>query len=84
MIFPGLKKSEKQRVKRAAEFAGLPWRPICTRPATARAFVRRVEAEMHCFGAAYAKTELRSAPFAVFATPVHAWLALGRLLQERR
>ena len=38
---------EIARVKRAAEFAGFPWQPICSKPRTARSFYKRVEAEMN-------------------------------------
>ena len=48
MIRFNLTSKEVARVQRAAEFAGFPWRPICTRPKTARQFYKRVEAEMHC------------------------------------
>ena len=48
MIRFNLTSKELARVQRAAEFAGFPWRPICTRPKTARQFYKRVEAEMHC------------------------------------
>ena len=41
-----LTNNEIERIKRAAEYAGFPWRPICERPKTARRFMRRVEAEM--------------------------------------
>ncbi len=37
---------ELRRVKRAADAVGLPWRPIAGRPRAARAFVKRVEAEL--------------------------------------
>ncbi len=47
MIRFNLTSKEVARVQRAAEFAGFPWRPICTRPKTARQFYKRVEAEMH-------------------------------------
>lgn len=47
MIHFNLTSKEVARVKRAAEFAGFPWQPICTRPKTARQFFRRIEAEMH-------------------------------------
>ncbi len=47
MIRFNLTNKEVARVQRAAEFAGFPWRPICTRPKTARQFYKRVEAEMH-------------------------------------
>ncbi len=48
MIRFNLTIKEVARVQRAAEFAGFPWRPICTRPKTARQFYKRIEAEMHC------------------------------------
>ncbi|MDJ0939888.1 MAG: hypothetical protein QNJ00_08985 [Woeseiaceae bacterium] len=38
--------NEIERIKRAAEYAGFPWEPICKRPRTARRFMHRVEAEM--------------------------------------
>ena len=47
MIHFNLTSKEVARVQRATEFAGFPWRPICTRPKTARQFYKRVEAEMH-------------------------------------
>lgn len=37
---------ETRRVRRAAEYTGLPWQAICTRPTTARRFYKRVEAEI--------------------------------------
>ncbi len=48
MIRFNLTIKEVARVQRAAEFTGFPWRPICTRPKTARQFYKRVEAKMHC------------------------------------
>lgn len=41
-----LSDEETRRVRRAAEYAGLPWQAICTRPGTARRFYKRVEAEI--------------------------------------
>ena len=46
MIRFDLSSKEVARVQRAAEMEGLPWRPICTRPKTARQFYKRVDAEM--------------------------------------
>ncbi len=41
-----LSRQEIQRVKRAADFVGMPWRAICMASCIARQFYRRVETEM--------------------------------------
>ncbi|MDJ0939356.1 MAG: hypothetical protein QNJ00_06300 [Woeseiaceae bacterium] len=40
-----LTNDEIERIRRAANYLGFPWRPICERPKTARRFLYRVEAE---------------------------------------
>jgi hypothetical protein len=46
MLHFDLTGKEVARVRAAAEYAGFPWQPICTRPKTARQFCTRIEAEM--------------------------------------
>ena len=46
LFFRNLSWQELRRVKRAAEYLGMPWRAICARPPVARLFYRRVETEM--------------------------------------
>ena len=41
-----LTNDEIERIRRAADYLGFPWRPICERPKTARRFLCRVEAEI--------------------------------------
>ena len=41
-----LSDDEIRRVRRAADYTGLPWQAICTRLGAARRFYKRVEAEI--------------------------------------
>ncbi len=45
LFFRKLSWQEMRRVKRAADYLGMPWRAICKRPSVARLFYRRVETE---------------------------------------
>ena len=45
-----LSQQDIERVRRAADYAGLPWRAISRRPQAARQFSKRVEAEKKRYG----------------------------------